>query len=588
MSASSSSHPQYYADESGYVMGTPSRRVDTESEPEEDPEEVSSSHTRSTTRTPVAREPTPPPPLPAPEAPPARQGTRIRFTARKSTIMPRRVLLRTPTPPPSPPVQPPVSDDATRPHASVASRMMEVPLPERAVKNRDLWKVTIPLDENQRRMGRQINDLYGRLDYQSGVATGLHHHMNYVEHGQRAATTQAREAQSEARMATLVAVNIQVLIDQHINAALPNIITQEVHHNVEGGGVGNAARRGCTYKEFMACKPKDFYGNEGAVGLLRWIEKMEAVIDISDCADRNKIKFAAGSFQGKALTWWNTQVQARGREAAMGMTWAEFTELLIREYCPRNEIQKIEHEFWNLTMIPPEIAKYVDRFHELAKMVPHLVTPEPKRIERFIWGLAPQIRGMVQSASPTTLQAAIHLSFILTDDMLRTGVFVKANPKDKRKNQDNGNKSEAVVDKKAKTVKNYVANTQAQKPYSGPHPKCNKCNYHHPIPGNCFICNNCHRLGHIARYCRAGNIKNPQPVNAVNPTGNQRACYQCGSTNHFRNTCPQLNRAPENAGNQPPAIEEHSWRSFIPPRTIIDRIIKSLIAVKVTFNTDVD
>ncbi|KAD6454602.1 hypothetical protein E3N88_09308 [Mikania micrantha] len=121
--------------------------------------------------------------------------------------MPRRVILRTPTPPPSPPLQPPVSDDATRPHASVSSRMIEVPLPKRSVKNRDLWKVTIPLDESQCRMGRQINDLYGRLDYQNGVSTGLHHHMIYVEHGERAAVTQAREAQSEARMATLVAVN---------------------------------------------------------------------------------------------------------------------------------------------------------------------------------------------------------------------------------------------------------------------------------------------------------------------------------------------------------------------------------------------
>ncbi|KAD6454601.1 hypothetical protein E3N88_09307 [Mikania micrantha] len=65
MSSASSSHAQYSADESGYVMETPSIRVDTESEPEEDPKEVSSRHTRSTKRTPVAREPTPPPPLPA-------------------------------------------------------------------------------------------------------------------------------------------------------------------------------------------------------------------------------------------------------------------------------------------------------------------------------------------------------------------------------------------------------------------------------------------------------------------------------------------------------------------------------------------
>ncbi|KAD4385978.1 hypothetical protein E3N88_26147 [Mikania micrantha] len=212
MSSASSAHAQYSADESGYVMGTPSIHVDTESEPEEDAEEVSSRHTRSTTRTHVAREPTPPPPLQALEAPPARREPRIRFTTQKSTIMARRVILRTPTPPPFPPLQPPVSDDTIRPHASVSSRMTEVPLPEQSVKNRDLWKATIPLYESQGKMGCQINDLYCRLNYQNGVSTGLHHHMNYVEHGQRAAITQAIEAQSEARMATLVAVVMSVLV----------------------------------------------------------------------------------------------------------------------------------------------------------------------------------------------------------------------------------------------------------------------------------------------------------------------------------------------------------------------------------------
>ncbi|GJT19498.1 hypothetical protein Tco_0878204 [Tanacetum coccineum] len=35
---------------------------------------------------------------------------------------------------------------------------------------------------------------------------------------------------------------------------------------------------------------------------------------------------------------------------------------------------------------------YTDRFHELARLVPHLVTPDNKRIERYIYGLAPHIR----------------------------------------------------------------------------------------------------------------------------------------------------------------------------------------------------
>ncbi|KAD7117272.1 hypothetical protein E3N88_04540 [Mikania micrantha] len=40
----------------------------------------------------------------------------------------------------------------------------------------------------------------------------------------------------------------------------------------------------------------------------------------------------------KALTWWNTQVQARGREAVEAMTWEELKALLIKEYCPKNEM----------------------------------------------------------------------------------------------------------------------------------------------------------------------------------------------------------------------------------------------------------
>ncbi|GKG05445.1 reverse transcriptase domain-containing protein, partial [Tanacetum coccineum] len=31
---------------------------------------------------------------------------------------------------------------------------------------------------------------------------------------------------------------------------------------------------------------------------------------------------------------------------------------------------------------------------------------------------------------------------------------------------------------------------------------------------------------------------------------NPRVCHECGSLDHFRNTCPKLNRAPGQVGNQ--------------------------------------
>ncbi|GJW80384.1 reverse transcriptase domain-containing protein, partial [Tanacetum coccineum] len=120
--------------------------------------------------------------------------------------------------------------------------------------------------------------------------------------------------------------------------------------------------------------------------LTRWIEKMESVIDNSGCLANQRVKYAASSFIGKALTWWNTQVQARGRDVANAMAWNDFKTLLI---------ETLEGEFWNHSMVGADHAGYTNRFHELAKLVPHSVTPKAKYVTRYINGLPSQIRGML-------------------------------------------------------------------------------------------------------------------------------------------------------------------------------------------------
>ncbi|GJS22768.1 hypothetical protein Tco_0451400 [Tanacetum coccineum] len=112
-----------------------------------------------------------------------------------------------------------------------------------------------------------------------------------------------------------------------------------------GGGNGNGRNNGCTFKAFQSCNPKEYDGKGGAIVLTRWIEKMENVIDNSGCAENQKVRYAASSLVNKALTWWNTQVQARGREAAMAMTWNDFKALMVEEFCPSNEMEKLENEF---------------------------------------------------------------------------------------------------------------------------------------------------------------------------------------------------------------------------------------------------
>ncbi|GJS34395.1 hypothetical protein Tco_0532777 [Tanacetum coccineum] len=71
---------------------------------------------------------------------------------------------------------------------------------------------------------------------------------------------------------------------------------------------------------FQACGPKEYDGKGGAIALTRWIEKMESVIDNSGCLENQKVKYTASSFVNKALTWWNGQIQVRGRDAANEMS----------------------------------------------------------------------------------------------------------------------------------------------------------------------------------------------------------------------------------------------------------------------------
>ncbi|GJW68727.1 reverse transcriptase domain-containing protein [Tanacetum coccineum] len=175
------------------------------------------------------------------------------------------------------------------------------------------------------------------------------------------------------------------------------------------------AQQGCTYKVFLSCNPKEYDGKGGAIVYTRWIEKMESVQDMSGSRDSQKVKYTSGSFVGKALTWWNSQIHTQGREAAVGMSWEDFKTLTREEFCPSNEMQKLETEFWNHAMVGAGYAAYTDRFYELARLVPHLVTLEGKRIERYVYGLVLQIRGMVAATELKTIQKAVQIAGTLTD-----------------------------------------------------------------------------------------------------------------------------------------------------------------------------
>ncbi|GJR41574.1 putative reverse transcriptase domain-containing protein [Tanacetum coccineum] len=113
------------------------------------------------------------------------------------------------------------------------------------------------------------------------------------------------------------------------------------------------------------------------------------------------------------------------REVAVSMSWNDFKFMMIEEFCPSHEMQKLETELWNHAMVGVGHAAYTYRFHGLATLVTHLVTSESRTIDRYVYCLALQICGMVAATEPKTIQKAVQISGALTDEAVRNGSIKK-------------------------------------------------------------------------------------------------------------------------------------------------------------------
>ncbi|GKA15908.1 reverse transcriptase domain-containing protein [Tanacetum coccineum] len=256
--------------------------------------------------------------------------------------------------------------------------------------------------------------------------------------------------------------------------------------------------RECTYQDFMKCQPLNFKGTEGVVRLIRWFEKMETVFHISNCPEKYQVNYATCTLLNSALTWWNSHKRT---DVAFSMSWRELMKLMAEVYCPRNEIQKMKSELWNLTVKNNDLAAYTKRFQELTMMCTKMVPEEEDRVEKFIGGLPDNIQGNVIAAKPTRLQDAIRIANNLIDQNLKG--YVMKNAENKRrlevKQRDNGGQQPPFKRPNVKgqnVARAYTASNNERKPYNGPLPLCNKCKLHHEGP--CTVrCRKCNKIGYL-------------------------------------------------------------------------------------------
>nr|GEW94425.1 reverse transcriptase domain-containing protein [Tanacetum cinerariifolium] len=143
------------------------------------------------------------------------------------------------------------------------------------------------------------------------------------------------------------------------------------------------------------------------------------MFQISECKEKDRVKFAMATLRGRALTWWNGRTKAMGIEAANNTPWSEVRKWMTEEFCPWSVIQRMEQELYNLRMKWMDIDGYTNRFHELALRCPRMVEPEAVKVEQYIRGLTKSIRGDVTSSQPATIYDTVRLAYQLAGQLIQ-------------------------------------------------------------------------------------------------------------------------------------------------------------------------
>nr|GFB31617.1 hypothetical protein [Tanacetum cinerariifolium] len=145
----------------------------------------------------------------------------------------------------------------------------------------------------------------------------------------------------------------------------------------------------CTYATFIKCDPLPFNETNGAVGLCQWFEKLELVFQISECKEKDRVKFAMATLRGRM-----------------------------------------------------DIDGYTNRLHELALLCPRMVEPKAIKVEQYLRGLTKSIRGDVTSSQPATINDAVRLAYQLVGQLIQDKAY-EATEGEKRKGEgDRGSRSD--------------------------------------------------------------------------------------------------------------------------------------------------
>ncbi|GKD20999.1 putative reverse transcriptase domain-containing protein [Tanacetum coccineum] len=159
----------------------------------------------------------------------------------------------------------------------------------------------------------------------------------------------------------------------------------------------------------------------------------------------------------------------------------EMKQLMTAEFCPIEEVQRMERNLWNLRVKEYDIVAYTQRFNELALMCPRMVESKSVKVDAYIQGLSENIKGEVTSSRPTNLNEAVRMAHKLMEQKLQA-------------------RDERILEGKKLKWENFQSGNNSGNVSSGSLLMCERCFTFHVGP--CMItCHKCGKQGHTKNRC---------------------------------------------------------------------------------------
>ncbi|KAJ0626438.1 putative transcription factor interactor and regulator CCHC(Zn) family [Helianthus annuus] len=270
-------------------------------------------------------------------------------------------------------------------------------------------------------------------------------------------------------------------------------------------------RKGCSYKEFMACKPPIYNGKVDPIICQRWLGDVERVFERTHCDESDFAAYGTGQLRGQAKDWWDNKKNEIGAEAARAMTWEEFKTPFLKHHSPKAVINKIKEEFMQLRHKGETIDKITTTFMDKMKFCNELVTNKEQKIYYYYNMLSAEYREFMTPSKYETLTEIINVAREREIELKkqvergeRRAQDVNPSPTKKARTGESGKKVDA----------------------KGGSPSCKVCGKGHK--GECRFkdkpCPIRSKTGHTVSLC----------------PGKVSVCYKCYQPGHKKSECPDL------------------------------------------------